>query len=328
MRRLDIDFLRMIAIVLVVVCHTFDVAFAAVGVQIFFLLSGFLLANFSENFSSKMNFLVHRFFRLFPLAILMCLIFFFRFTNVKWFVLNILLLQTLFPSFESFPGGWSISYEWLFSLIIATGLFNNKYFFIIFKYLTFFCLLMIVAQEAKIIQLSLEGINFSTFTMFLANLIFFIAGIVIKNKKPKKIKNSFLFVIILISIFLGINFPDIVYLCWFFLVISLASIVINNAKLVKFLEKCRFASIVSNFGKFTYGIFCSHFIIMISLTNVTFKGLQLKEFLRVELGITGLVIHFLIVLFVAYTCGALSYHYLEKPSLRLARWLNTKTIKC
>ena len=109
-RNPGIDLARSVAIFSVIAAHTLGFSPGVFGVQIFFAISGYLLAGYTHEFTSQ-KFLVHRFLRLGPLAILMSLIFYFRFSTGYDFLANILLIQVLFANMASFPGGWSISSE-------------------------------------------------------------------------------------------------------------------------------------------------------------------------------------------------------------------------
>ena len=103
---------------MVVLVHTTGIGFGRFGVQLFFVISGYLLGNFYLT-QSKKQFIIHRSFRLFPLAIVFILLFYInQLGSIKNFIFNLVLLQNLWWNLKSFPGGWSISSEWIFSLIL------------------------------------------------------------------------------------------------------------------------------------------------------------------------------------------------------------------
>ena len=120
--------LRTVAILSVIASHTFSIPFFAFGVQLFFVISGYLLIQ-SLNSMSKKAFILYRMVRLFPLAIGMTIIFYFRFDTQLEFISNLLLVSSFIPNNTSFPGGWSINYEWIFSFIILiiAKLKNSKF---------------------------------------------------------------------------------------------------------------------------------------------------------------------------------------------------------
>lgn len=101
MRRLDIDLLRVSAIILVVLAHTANLLMGVIGVQIFFLVSGYLLADFNSQFTGP-SFVLYRFARLFPLSLLMSLIFF-RIDSLHWFLPTFLWCKHSFLCLFHFP---------------------------------------------------------------------------------------------------------------------------------------------------------------------------------------------------------------------------------
>lgn len=319
-RRIDIDLLRTIAILSVVFCHTFEIPFAAVGVQIFFVVSGFLLSNFSASYS-KFDFLMHRMFRLFPLAFAMCLVFYFRFSDFRWFILNVFLLHSLFPSNESFPGGWSISYEWLFSVILATGILNVTIFVKLLGLVSIVCILLISAYDLDLIKLSFIGTDLYLIILFCANLYFFILGLVLSRIRIRRIKVKYSICVLIFSILIGLGIENLKYISWTILVTTLSILVINNTSFVRVLESDFIKLILTFIGKYTYGIFCGHFIIIISLSNLSINNREVKVFLQNNLGVVGDLLYFFTVLGFSILFGSLSYRYFEKPALRLPNQL-------
>ena len=319
MRRIDIDLLRTVAIISVVICHTFEIPFAAVGVQIFFVVSGFLLSDFINSYS-KLNFLIHRLFRLFPLAIGMCLIFYFRFTDLKWFVLNIFLLHSLFPNNESFPGGWSISYEWLFSLVIATGILYYSRLLYLLGFISIICIFLISASDSGFIKLSFANTDLNPSVLFLANLYFFILGFVLSQVQIKKYKFNLCFLLIL-SIAVSLSIVNLKYISWFLMVSVLSILIINNKKVIAFLEASHLKATLHLFGKYTYGIFCGHFIILISFSNFKIQGQEIRVYLYNTSGFVGEFFYLIFVLGLSVLFGSLSYRFVEKPALKIPRLL-------
>jgi peptidoglycan/LPS O-acetylase OafA/YrhL len=113
-RSVGLDLARTIAIMAVVWVHTTNIQSGAYGPQLFFIISGYLLADFRTHYT-PFEFLLNRFLRLFPLAMAMTTIFYFRFGSSLEFLTSFLLLNGFFASIISFPGGWSISNEWIYS---------------------------------------------------------------------------------------------------------------------------------------------------------------------------------------------------------------------
>lgn len=314
-RNFKIDFLRAIAIVSVVICHTFQFDFAAFGVQLFFFISGFLLADFSKTYN-KCEFLLHRIFRLFPLAILMTIIFSDRFSGSNWFVANLLLIQTMFPNYESFPGGWSISYEWIFSLLIATRLWdiNSK----VRKSFFFLCLLFLLFNQ--VISFSGHGIELnSPIISLFANMTFFVLGILASLKEVPTLNSTLLLFVSFLSFILGAFFAEWQTGFTFTFVTSMSLLIVQTNFSFKFAKFPIIKKVISQTGKHTYGIFCSHFIIMIGLTNLHIGELDIRDFLIHQCGYLGFVFHFLIVFSISYIIGAVSFTLIEKPCLSLSK---------
>jgi peptidoglycan/LPS O-acetylase OafA/YrhL len=189
-RVFGIDLARTIAISLVILVHTTGIGFGRFGVQLFFVISGYLLGLFYET-QTNVSFLIHRAFRLFPLAIFFVLFFYLdQIGSIKDVFLNLSLTQNLWWGWNSFPGGWSISSEWIFSLILIF-IARAK-----LRYLVALLLLSCVLQFVSGLYIYLIGgvSGFETSSEYLfktwvnttnpyINLGFFVAGILIRRFK-------------------------------------------------------------------------------------------------------------------------------------------------
>ena len=116
-RSYGIDLARTIAILGVVLVHSGCFGNGRFGVQLFFLVSGYLLADLG-NLSSR-DFLIRRGFRLFPLYWVILILFYRNSYDSFWQLFgSLFLIQSTHWIFTSIPGAWSISNEWLFSLLL------------------------------------------------------------------------------------------------------------------------------------------------------------------------------------------------------------------
>jgi peptidoglycan/LPS O-acetylase OafA/YrhL len=191
---------------MVVLVHTTGIGFGRFGVQLFFVISGFLLGDFFKN-QSNTQFLVHRAFRLFPLSIFFIIFFYLdEVGSPKQLILNLSLLQNLWWSWDSFPAGWSISSEWIFSIILIAiarrSLRHLIYLFGIICTLQFFSGLFVyitggVSDPDSIDYIFEVWVN--TTNPYI-NLGFFLAGLLMKRLELKimELKNYILILIIFV----------------------------------------------------------------------------------------------------------------------------------
>ena len=115
-RSFGIDLARTISILGVVLVHTNIFISGRFGVQLFFLVSGYLLADLG-NLSTR-DFLIRRGFRLLPLYWLFLCYYASLFDSPWQLFVSFLLLQNIHWVFISIPGSWSISNEWFYSLVL------------------------------------------------------------------------------------------------------------------------------------------------------------------------------------------------------------------
>jgi peptidoglycan/LPS O-acetylase OafA/YrhL len=310
-RILGLDFARTLAILSVVAAHTTSFQIGVFGVQLFFIISGYLLADFHNQYTS-FNFLLHRFLRLAPLAWLSILIFQFRFTSSTELALNLLLLNALFLNVSSFPGGWSISFEWLFSIF---NLFlircKNLVVYGILLFTWFFQVIIYYFEK----NLNDFNANLLPMATLFANCSFFVCGNLIRRLSIS-ISSKYL-VIAIIFLCPLIDFAPPYMLIPFNLVLVIIFLLCLNLRL-----KTKFVLTLFHFiGKRTYGIFLGHFVVLIGIENVA----QTQE-LSDGLGSFWPFIQFLIVALGGTLIGALTFRFLEKPMMVYSSKVLRKTL--
>ena len=317
-RNFGIDLARTLAISMVILVHTTGIGFGRFGVQLFFCISGYLLGDFYQK-QSRIQFLLHRAFRLFPLAIFFITFFYLKNINSPVeIILNLTLLQNLIWNSYTFPGGWSISSEWIFSIFLVLVLPKHKN-----KLIYFFIATLVLQLASGIYVFLIGGVSpessastylFRTWvntTNPFINLGFFISGILILNSKDKIIKIN-RFILIGISLIM-ILVDEVIGHLMFGWQLAIPAIFVlalrantNNQSLSR---------MISFLGKRTYGIFFVHFLIWNNLR--LFMSEDQYLFLAHEN--LGRIIQFFLVYIISLLGGAITYTYIEKPFMRLSK---------
>ncbi|ASY11475.1 acyltransferase [Candidatus Planktophila dulcis] len=307
-RSLGLDLARTIAIVAVVWVHTTGIQAGAFGVQLFFLISGYLLADYQKHYSSS-EFLLNRFLRLFPLAIGMTLAFNFRFDSSLEFVTSLLLLNGFFTAITSFPGGWSISSEWIYSwfnLFLVRLKMKTK-----LALISFLIVLGLLMDLRNYLQPNAWA--FSNLSIYLLVFFsYFLIGNILKTRNQHLkvgIARSRTFLLMALVPLFTINFqlPQIFYVLLLTTVfISCLEQEIYNERLIK---------AIHFLGKRTYGTFCGHFIVLIGIQNIDPNN-QIHNYLSSF----AEVVTFLIVLAGGLILGTFSYKFIERPIIHKSHY--------
>ena len=317
-RNFGVDLARTLAISMVIMVHITGIGFGRFGVQLFFVISGYLLGNYWQT-QSKVEFLIHRAFRLFPLSITFILLFYLnKLSNPIELILNLALLQNIFWASYSFPGGWSISTEWIFSifLIIVLPKYTNK---LIYMF-SIICLLQILtgafifliggvnSQDSTKEALIKTWINT---TNPIINLGFFISGILILRYRDKiwKIHKCILLTCLFLMI-LEDKFIGHLMIGWQLAIPSIFILCLKTNTENRIVRKT-----IIFIGKRTYGAFFVHFLIYNNLQLVFSESQRL--FLTQER--SGRLLQFIFVYFASLIGGALTYKFIEKPFLNLSK---------
>ena len=174
--------------------HSGGLASGRFGVQLFFLVSGFLLADQKQ--LSNLQFLIRRAFRLFPLYLTVFVIFYIRdYESILQAVVSICLLQNALWLFNTFPGAWSISNEWIYSfLILPVQKLNRKKFLLILGISWFSQFIASAFFYFWYPDPSQDGLNYELVTWLtvlnpVINLVFLLIGIGLKNNMIPILKN-------------------------------------------------------------------------------------------------------------------------------------------
>ena len=242
------------------------------GVQLFFLISGYLLADLAIKDSAK--FLVRRAFRLFPLYLLFLIIFYRNdYQNFWHFLISVFLMQNIFWGFNSFAGAWSISNEWIFSLMVPLLIRLKKhqvFILIVLSWISQLITSYVVKSWGGIDSPDVEK-NYELKTWLntfnpLINLCFFLIGFAIKRNMIPLVKNKLLCVaVVLIGSSLTFIFGHGLLMIWPPVLYSLFCLCIDFTSKNRLIK-----NLISYIGKRTYGIFFLHFLLIPLVQNFQF----------------------------------------------------------
>lgn len=308
---------------MVILVHTTGIGFGRFGVQLFFVISGYLLGLYYET-QTNTQFLVHRAFRLFPLAIFFILVFYLdQIGSFKNIFLNLSLTENLWWNWGSFPGGWSISSEWIYSIIlILIAQFKLRQLTVL---LGIICMLQFASGLYVYLVGGVSQLDSSADYMFKTwlnttnpyiNLGFFVVGIILRRSASRILKfNKTLLFIVVFAMIVVDSIVGHLMIGWQFAIpavfILCLGISPNSGGVVRV---CNFV------GKRTYGIFFVHFLIWNNL-SIFFSEAFLVFVLNHPI---GKLFQFLFVYILAIIGGALTYKFIEKPFLKLSYQIANK----
>jgi peptidoglycan/LPS O-acetylase OafA/YrhL len=307
-RNSGVDLARSIALLGVILVHTTGIGFGRFGVQIFFLVSGFLLANY-RLYESNFEFILHRFFRLFPLYLLFS-IFYYTFQNYDFRIIHLTLMANIGWTFNQIPGGWSISNEWIYSLFLITlGALTKK------KTLSLLTLCLAsqlvtgfwVWNKGGADIENVERYQFLTWintTNPVINLSFFLIGLAIKTYLHNSVLPTYILVITVALAIAVDTFLGHVMFIWNFGVLS-TFLLCLQLKMPNFL-----ITICGYIGKRTYGIFFTHFVVMSYVSSL------LSNFTSL-IGAVYEIVYFSVTFVLSLVGGAITWKLIEHPSLQL-----------
>jgi len=282
-----VDALRGYAILLVIFAHTGQmfpvnypsylkslIDFGPRGVQLFFIVSAFTLflsgeKRFREDCRPKIAFFIRRFFRIAPLYYLGIMIY--SIINIHTdsvtvgnILRNIFFIHDLYPYYPLVPGGWSISTEMLFYLIVP----------LLFTY---------IKNLNSAVWFTMITLAIAVLSKILCDTI----SIDIDPQHLKELNFPYLFPFSVPVFGIGISFYFVIfksdyhikpYLSLIAAVILLFSIIFNSGVLLMYIQTAAFGLvalalskshikfIVNNvstyFGKLSYSMYIIHFIVI------------------------------------------------------------------
>ena len=358
----QLDSIRTLAVILVIIAHwapkNFNklFSFGNLGVNIFFVLSGFLITRIllnekdkiekeeikSTKFSAIGRFMMRRSLRIFPIYYLMLFVLYFGYnylsnpipTDLKYYVLY--LQNFLYYFRQSFPGGkvghfWTLAVEEQFYLVWPWVLFfvNRKYIKnvmvigIILGTVSSVLLPLIPGKEILTPALTICCLQSFCFGGLLAYWV--VKGDSSLNKNYSLLKKM---TIISLIMYIGIKlfYSDFVFFDRLFESIIttwlLASILLNKTSKFNFILS---NNILISIGKVSYGVYIFHNFIPVSVNAILHllnkKAVGNTEQLFVlDFLQNNLIIFNVLCLTILLGIAYFSFYFIETPFLRLKKY--------
>ena len=314
----NFDILRLILAILVYFAHwntlsvqnieIFIFKLSGFAVDMFFVVSGFLIFWSYENDQNNKNFYIKRFFRIFPLyafLIILQTLFFIGFSDgnsfeiIKYFIVNIFFLNFLAPTVGTIFSGlevnaingslWTLKNEVAFYVIVPL-------IFILYKRFGIILLLtMYILSVIYMFTVDYMGIE-KLLVQFPAQLRLFTIGIICYVIFTKFNKNN-IYLAVLISFLLVVLFKDIIYFKYMIYPMCIGVFVIFCAYFVKHIEV--------DFD-FSYSFYILHFpVIQLALYFGINPANPIISFFTL----------FIVILILSY----LSEKYIEKKFIKIGK---------
>jgi peptidoglycan/LPS O-acetylase OafA/YrhL len=314
-RNFGVDLARTIAITGVILVHTTGIGFGRWGVQLFFMVSGYLLANYRE-YESSTSFLIRRAARLFPLY----LIFLFSYSQHFDFI-KILLLGNLNWNTQQIPGAWSISSEWIYSLLLVSLLKKSRSILFVLLLISLslqialgFYVYELGGADNPANQENYQYLTWLNTTNPFINLSFFLLGIAIRWELIPIIRSRAIhIIIILVCIYADFAIGHLMPI-W-------------NTGIYSVFLLCLFSNLirplqifVSYIGKRTYGMFFFHFVLLAPIGEFVSSRIQLNPKLNS-------LASFILVFSLASLFGSISWRLIELPFVRLSSEFSKKYLR-
>jgi peptidoglycan/LPS O-acetylase OafA/YrhL len=314
----NFDILRLVLAILVYFAHwntlsvqnieIFIFKLSGFAVDMFFVVSGFLIFWSYENDQNNKNFYIKRFFRIFPLyafLIVLQTLFFIGFSDgkvieiVKYFVVNMFFLNFLAPSVGYTFSGlevnaingslWTLKNEVAFYVIVPL---------IFMLYKRFGIILLLIMYILSVIYMFI--VNFigmeKLLVQFPAQLRLFLVGIICYIIFKKFNKNN-IYLAVLISFLLVVLFKDIIYFKYMIYPMCIGIFVMFCAYFIKYIKV--------DFD-FSYSFYILHFPVI-----------QLALYFGINP--TNPIISFLTLFIVILTLSYLSEKYIEKKFIKIGK---------
>ncbi len=314
----NFDILRLVLAILVYFAHwntlsvqnieIFIFKLSGFAVDMFFVVSGFLIFWSYENDQNNKNFYIKRFFRIFPLyafLIVLQTLFFIGFSDgkvieiVKYFVVNMFFLNFLAPSVGYTFSGlevnaingslWTLKNEVAFYVIVPL---------IFMLYKRFGIILLLIMYILSVIYMFI--VNFigmeKLLVQFPAQLRLFLVGIICYIIFKKFNKNN-IYLAVLISFLLVVLFKDIIYFKYMIYPMCIGIFVMFCAYFIKYIKV--------DFD-FSYSFYILHFPVI-----------QLALYFGINP--TNPIISFLTLFTVILILSYLSEKYIEKKFIKIGK---------
>ncbi|QBQ15040.1 acyltransferase family protein [Acinetobacter haemolyticus] len=307
-----LDGLRGIAILLVMISHIFRQYYPAgwIGVEIFFVLSGYLITNSILHSGSLKEFYKKRFLRLVPplMFFIIVYLFFSYFLNIENSILLISSVLLFFSNWmfafnllpkEYLTHLWSLAVEEQFYLIWSIIIFYIKK-----KVFIYFLFFLTFVYKFHVLNM---GVFWSEFyyrtdtrisSFILGSCLYFL----IKNKTNNKfLINFFVFISLVFIIYFGINARVYNAIQWFFIInCSVALLIFFSRDESNVFNRFLSFKWLVYIGKISYGLYIWHYCIYKYLR----VSLNLEPWYVLYYG-TPIVLFFVLI----------SYYFIEKPLL-------------
>ncbi len=312
---------------------------SSLAVDFFFVLSGFVIAlNYQHlliKFYEIKNFIKKRFFRLYPLHIILLIIYLaieilkyfldyyagiksneppFSVSNLYTFFTNLFLIQGIIDNQLSYNEvSWSVSFEFYTYIIFALIIFfirNKILFYLLIIILTIISFIFVYKLD---LMENTNGVAFlrCTYSFFLGTLIYRL-NILIKN-----IDLSILEIpIFIITIYLFCYIPNTVFMPIIFGVLILTLNQTNKGAIKSILKN----SVLVFIGKISYSIYMLHYLIIWSHIQVLrfifkFDTIIINDYTYVELDSKITIIVISSILVFVFLLSNLSFNFIEKKFL-------------
>ncbi len=336
-RKNNFDFLRLLFSSLVIFSHSFSltknnevllvitnkqVDFGSLSVDVFFVISGFLIFNSLKYSKTPLKYLFKRFLRLFPALFfmlvfsLLILIVVYTGDNIfkqvdfySYLPNNLSLYRIQYDVNHIFEGNpfpkaingslWSLPYEftmYLFLLLLFPFKKNRKIVLIVLglSFLISFCAVTI---RPSFLSSILSFIRLESEQMYrLAT--FFILGSILSLFNLKRINNTIIKIVLLLLIIISLVFNFYKITSFFLIPILVILIGLSYSKLLAYLPE--------KFGDISYGVYIYGFIIQQTLLNYFNLNPYSLTFLS---------------LIPTYVLSYLSWHFIEKKFLKYKNYV-------
>jgi len=324
MQRLDyLDFLRGIAVLLVLLAHTHHFfsyelfnqwsGIGARGVQLFYIISGFTIYYIYQNKLNTSldvkNYMIKRVFRILPLYFLVMPIYFIEFGVNKDYeyplfnlITHYILINGFFPEYINsiLRVEWSIFVEFMFYIVFAMIFYKLRNISII-KLLIISFIISVLSASASIIFYK-DDMSMRTY-LYLSPYFqfynFFIGIFIASLSKEIKIYSSKVTLVLMIVSFILVGFLVKSTIIQTYIVSIIFAIILLNFSLNDY----KYPKVFLKIGSISFSLYLVHFFFVMSY----------------EKYITHSTINFIFIIISIFIVSTLTYKYIEKPGIRFGK---------